>query len=129
MSKKEAPLQDGLLQAMRALDRQIKREVFTRDEKGREEHGQGARGAQLKRVEIVSGLVLDAFADREVGFDGVLVLTEAMVQTLQIIAGELGSEGLGRTRSAYMLDAVSRIERHARLIREQLEDGIADSLM
>lgn len=122
-SEKLAPLEAGLLAAMRALDNQITREIEKRTPEELEAKRLEKWEPIDKRVERVSAFVLDHFGDETVKLDSVLVLTQAFAKCLQIICTDLGDEGLGKTRSAYCKHAWKHIERDTEHALRILEKG------
>jgi len=108
-----SPLEEGLVTAMQSLDRQILREVSTRDPNQREEHGVQKWEPIEKRIELVSSFLLNELGEDSIGLDSLLVLAQAFAKSLQILAEDLGTEGLGEVRSRYMTQAFESIERSA----------------
>ena len=111
--EKTPPLQAGLLAALQALDSQIAREM-QRNPVEREAHGVQKWEPIAKRVEAVSGFLLDALESQSVELDSVLVLSQALTKSLSIMVQDLEEKGLGKTRTGYALHALESIERDAR---------------
>lgn len=113
MSKREKlpPLEEGLLAALQAIDNQVAREVGTRSPTDRDEHGVQKWEPLVSRVERICGFVLDKFGENEIDLDGIVVLSQAMTKTLQLLFEELGEEGLGKVRHKYCAAALEEIEK------------------
>lgn len=113
MSKREKlpPLEEGLLTALQAIDNQIAREVGTRSPEEREELGIQKWEPLVSRIERICGFVLDRFGENELDLDGIIVLSQAMTKTLQLLFEELGEEGLGKMRYSYCRSALEEIEK------------------
>ena len=112
-------LQDHVLASLHALDAQIAR-AMQRTPKEREEHGVEKWKPIQERVEKVTEIVLQGFADERCKLDGILVLSEAMVKSLRMLIEELEKEGLGEVRSHYCEVIFSNIEREVRTVKELL---------
>ncbi|MFM1848727.1 MAG: hypothetical protein RL417_2201 [Pseudomonadota bacterium] len=106
--EKLPPLEDGLLRAMQALDRQVAREM-QRTPAEREEKGVRKWEPYEKRVENVTSFVLNAIGDDAATLDAVLILSQSFVKSLYLLAEELGVEGLGDIRSQYCRGALEAI--------------------
>lgn len=119
------PLEEGLLQALRAIDNQILRET-QRDALGRESHGVGKDDAIERRVENVSSWFLDTFSDDRVKLEALLVLSRASTKAISLLARDLGSDGLGTMRTRYCLQSLEDLERDVRLAEEGLGQGTHD---
>lgn len=104
------PLEMNLLSALKALDTQIAREM-QRSPAEREEHGVMKREPYLKRIEKLTGFVLDAVGAEEADLDGVLVLSQTLAKSLQMLVEDMGPEGLGKVRSSYCHEAFDCLER------------------
>ena len=104
---------EALTRAMRAIDKQIEREM-QRTPAEREVEGVQKWGPLQVRVERAVGVILDGVADQEFGVDAVVVMTRAFTSALRMIAEDLGKEGLGELRSEYILDAMERAQEDAR---------------
>lgn len=108
--EKRPPLEEGLLKAMSAIDRQIAREM-QRDPEELKEHGVGKWEPFVKRIEKISTLVLTSIGETEIGLDSLLVMAQAMTKSLYMLVSEMEEEGLGKVRSEYCLNALSNMER------------------
>ena len=115
------PLELHLIGALRALDNQIAREM-QRQPSERELHGVQKWEPYARRIENMTGTLLQAVSDREVELDGLLVLTQALAKSLRILVEDLGPEGLGNIRRAYALAAGSALADEARAIQQALEE-------
>ncbi len=113
MSKKDKlpPLEEGLLAALKAIDNQIAREIGSRSPTEREEHGVQKWEPLVSRIERICGFVLDKFGDNEIDLDGIVVLSQALTKTLQLLFEELGEDGLGKVRYKYCAAALEEIEK------------------
>ena len=98
--QKSPALYEGLVKALRALDQQIAREM-QRTPAELEVHGVNKWKPLAERVEIVTALLLDAFNDRSVELDSVLVMSQAFVKALYLLTEDLGLAGLGEMRREY----------------------------
>ncbi|MCB0345894.1 MAG: hypothetical protein KDD66_12315 [Bdellovibrionales bacterium] len=107
--EKREPLEEGLLKALQALDRQIAREM-QRTPAEREEFGVQKWQPYQKRIELVCALLLNEFGDGNVSLDGFIVLSQALVKSLQLLIEDLGEEGLGSVRSDYCRWALENIQ-------------------
>lgn len=125
MSKKEkrTPLHEGLFTALRAIDNQVAREL-QRSPEELKSHGVQKWEPLEKRVELVTSLLLDGVADQEISLDGILVLSQSLIKSLQILSSDLGKKGLGQLRSNYLLTAFSLIESDCRRGKEHLEETV-----
>ena len=114
MTKKSKlpPLEEGLLQAMRALDNQIARRM-QRSPAEREEKGVQKWEPYSDKIEEVVALVLNFVGNDAVKIDSLLVLGQAMSKSLYLLVEELGEDGLGAIKSAYCRHALEMIERDA----------------
>ena len=116
---KVPPLEAGLLQAMKALDNQIARQM-QRSPAEREELGVQKWEPIGERIEEVVSLVLEKLGSEEVALDGLLVLSQAMSKALYLLVEELGEEGLGELRGGYCRKACELILRDAERAMEVL---------
>ena len=125
MTQKEnkgAPLKEGLITAMKALDNQVAREMQrTPAEEG--VLGVQKWGPYQKRVEDVTTLIIDEIGDRTITLDSVLILAQAFAKSLQLLVSELGQDGLGVVRTQYCQAAMEAVstdaERALGLLREE----------
>ena len=102
MNVKIGKLEEGLLQAMHAIDTQVAR-AMQRSPAERETMG----------VQKWEAYVLNELGDNSVGLDSVIVLAQAFTKALRLAAEDLGAEGLGVVRSAYCVDAMEKVQRDA----------------
>ena len=112
-AESRSPLEEGLITAMKSIDKQILREVSSRSPSSREEHGVQKWEPIEKRVEYVSSIILNELGEESVGLDAILVMAQAFAKSLQLIAEDLGEEGLGEVRTSYMKAALEQLERSA----------------
>ena len=111
MSKNKSelpPLEAGIMQAMKALDRQIARDML-RTPAEVEEKGWSKSEPYLKRVEIIAPLIMNALGDDEITLDSLIIMARSMSKTLQLVIEDLGSNGLGKARSAACDEALRQI--------------------
>ncbi len=120
LTKAKQPMQQGLLMAMSALDRQVSRDVTQRSTPEQDALGVGRCSAINLRVELVSSFIIDAFADGQVNLDSLLILAQAMTKTLGILGSELGEETMGKMRTDCCLDAFRQIIADAERARDTL---------
>ena len=113
------PLEEGLLTALQAIDSQIAREM-QRDPGARDIRGVQKWEPFEKRIERVTGFVLDQVGDDRVKLDSVLVLSQALAKSLSLLVDELGREGLGEVRSGYCLVAAEALLREINRIKDVL---------
>ena len=112
MSGKIGKLEEGLLQAMHAIDTQVAR-AMQRSPAERETMGVQKWEPYDTRVEQVTAYVLNELGDNSVGLDSVLVLAQAFTKALRLAAEDLGADGLGTVRTAYCVDAMEKVQRDA----------------
>lgn len=108
--KKLPPLESGLLEALRALDNQIAREM-QRTPAEREEHGVQKWEPFQKRVESATAFLLNCLGDDAIKLDSVIILAQAFPKALLFIAQDLGEPGLGEIRASYLRKAMEQIIR------------------
>jgi len=107
-SDKLPPLEEGLLKALQALDRQVAREM-QRTPAEREAKGVRKWEPLERRVENVTSFVLNSIGEELVTLDSILIVAQSFAKSLYLIAEELGHEGLGEIRSQYCRGAVESI--------------------
>lgn len=110
--EKRTPMEEALIQAMQAIDRQIAREM---QRSPAEESRLGVLKIEpfRKRVELIASLIINELGSDVIALDSILVLAEAFPKALQILAEDLGVEGLGKLRSQYCSSCFSSIEQSA----------------
>jgi len=104
------PLEEGLLRAMQALDKQVAREM-QRTPAQREIKGILKDEPYDKRVENVTSFLLNSLGDEAITLDSLIILSRTLVKTLYLVVDDLGLEGLGNVRAGYCrtaLDAISQ---------------------
>lgn len=106
-------LEEGMLQAMRALDSQISKELQRRSPLQLERSGVQKWEPISSRVERVASFVLSSLGEQQIGLDSLLVLSQAMAKSLQLAVEELGSGGLGELRASYCTKALESIRADA----------------
>ena len=112
MNDRRGKFEEGLLQAMQAIDNQIAR-ALQRTPAQRETLGVQKWEPYETRVEHTAAFVLNELGDATVTFDSLVVLSQAFTKALRLVAEELGADGLGTMRAAYCVDAMEKIERDA----------------
>jgi hypothetical protein len=121
MAEQHGKLEDGLLQAMKAIDNQVAR-AMQRSPAQRDVHGVQKWEPYATRVEHITAFVLEELGGNTVTFDALLVLGQAFAKALTLAVSDLGREGLGTTRASYCLDAMERIERDALEVSRTLSE-------
>jgi hypothetical protein len=99
-----------LTAALKALDTQIAREM-QRSPAQTELHGVQKWEPYRRRMEELSSFLIDNFGQKTIGLDGLLVLSETLAKSLQLLVEDLGPDGLGRVRSEYCSQTVKNIMR------------------
>jgi hypothetical protein len=112
MNAKADKCEEGLLQAMKAIDNQVAR-ALQRSPAEREVEGVSKWEPYESRVENLTAFILNALGDGSVAFDSLIVLGQAFTKALRFAAEDLGTDGLGAVRTMYCKDAMDRIERDA----------------
>lgn len=110
MNEKLTPLDEGLLRALRAIDNQVAREM-QRTPAELEKLGVQKWEPFNKRIENIAAFLIDNISEQNVQLDSLLVLSQALVKVLKIFSEDLGEEGLGKMRSAYMRWALENLSR------------------
>lgn len=121
-AQKLPPLEEGLLRALQALDRQVAREM-QRTPAEREVKGVRKWEPYEKRVENVTSFVLNSFGDESISLDGVLILAQSFTKALYLLAEELGVDGLGEVRSQYCRGALDGISQDVSRAQLALKGG------
>lgn len=116
-------MERGLLELMQALDNQIEREVGRRTPSELEEHGVQKWEPYQRRIENLVSLILNNLGDEFVKIDSILVLAQAFPKALQMIAADLGAEGLGKMRANYCSSAFESIGRDVNTGIQLLKGG------
>lgn len=120
--KQKTPLlQDGLFTAMRALDNQVAREMQRTPSK-EELHGVQKWEPFQKRIEELAAVILDEFGERTVALDSILILSQTFSKVLQLIASDLGEDGLGKVRAEYCKIAMANISADATRVISMLQE-------
>ena len=105
---KLSPMEEGILRAMSAVDKQVAREM-QRSPAELEVHGVQKWEPYQKRIEFISSFILNLLGDDKVQLDSLLVFSQAFAKTLALVIEDLGEEGLGKLRSDYALAATENI--------------------
>lgn len=122
MSSNNGKLEEGLAQALKAIDNQIAR-AMQRSPAQRELHGVQKWEPYAERVEKIATFLLQEVGDGSIELDSLLVCAQAFAKALQLLCSDLGEEGLGKIRSAYCLDAMEKITRDAQVVIDSLSNG------
>jgi hypothetical protein len=118
--KEEPPLEAGLRRALRAIDNQIAREMQRTPQKV-DSHGVVKWEPIESRVELISSYLLSLFGE-EIELDSLIVLSQAVIKTMSLISEDLGRDGFGEIRSAYIERALEKISRDCLSIKESLRN-------
>jgi hypothetical protein len=121
MTEQRGKLEEGLLQAMKAVDNQIAR-AMQRTPAERDTHGVQKWEPYNTRVESVAAFLLEEIGTNEVSLDSLLVFTQGFTKALYLVVSDLGKDGLGSMRTSYCLDAMKKVERDAQEVIESLAD-------
>jgi hypothetical protein len=121
MTDQRGKLEDGLTQAMKAIDNQIAR-AMQRTPAEREAQGVQKWEPYATRVEGIASFLLEEVGDNQVGLDSLIVCAQAFTKALQLLVDDLGEDGLGKVRAAYCLDAMNKISRDAQRVTDALSE-------
>jgi len=121
MTEQRGKLEDGLAQAMKAIDNQIAR-AMQRTPAEREAQGVQKWEPYATRVEGIASFLLEEVGDNQVGLDSLIVCAQAFTKALQLLVDDLGEDGLGKVRAAYCLDAMNKISRDAQRVTDALSE-------
>jgi hypothetical protein len=110
--KTESKLEEGLLQAMKAIDNQVAR-AMQRTPAERDMHGVSKWEPYETRVENSTAFLLNALGEGDVSLDSLLVLAQAFTKALRFASEDLGTEGLGKVRAEYCIDCMQKISNDA----------------
>jgi hypothetical protein len=112
MSQKIGKLEEGLLQAMKAVDNQVAR-ALQRTPAEREQLGVQKWEPYETRIEHVTAFILNELGDNSISIDSLLVFSQSFTKALRLISEDLGLDGLGNLRSSYCIDTMQKIRRDA----------------
>lgn len=118
---KLSPLEEGILRAMSAVDKQVLREM-QRTPAELEMHGVQKWEPYQKRIEFITSFVLNMLGEDKVQLDSLLVFAQAFSKSLALIIEDLGEEGLGQLRSDYALAATENISKDCFKITQMLKN-------
>jgi hypothetical protein len=121
MSEQYGKLEQGLIQAMKAIDNQVAR-AMQRTPAEREAHGVQKWEPYISRVEHLSAFLLEELGSQTVSLDSLVVLVQAFSKAMKLAVSDLGRDGLGEMRSSYCLDAMQKVERDAQEVAAQLAE-------
>lgn len=105
---KLSPMEEGILRAMSAVDKQVTREM-QRTPAELEVHGVQKWEPYQKRIEFITSFVLNMLGEEKVQLDSLFVFAQAFAKSLALVIEDLGEEGLGKVRSDYALAAAENI--------------------
>jgi hypothetical protein len=125
--KNLSPLEAGITEALSALNNQILREI-QRSPTQREGKGLSKSEPINKRVELLTGIILNLLGEEHCSIEALIVLAESSVKALRMTCEDLETEGLGKMRSLYVADSVSKIYDDSRKVLSCLNQ-IGDDLM
>ena len=112
MAEKLTPLDEGLLKALRAIDNQISREM-QRTPAELEKLGVQKWEPFNKRIENIAAFLIDNISEQHIQLDSLVVLSQALAKVMKIFAEDMGEDGLGKMRSAYLRWAMENLSRDA----------------
>lgn len=112
-------LEESLLEALKALDNQIAREM-QRDAKSRDQQGAQKWEPYQTRIEKLCSFLLNSLGEQSIGLDGVIVLAQTFSKTLSLISDDLGEDGLGKVRAEYVRSTFENLERDAESAKRSL---------
>ena len=115
------PLEEGLRQALQAIDNQIAREM-QRSPAERELHGVLKWEPFEVRIERVSAYLLSIFGE-EIQLDSLIVLSQALVKSLALVVEDCGREGLGDVRARYVERTADSLKRDASAMKDAVTEG------
>ena len=117
MAQKYTKLEEGLLQCMRALDKQVSREL-QRTPTELETKGTRKWEPLENRVETVAAFLVQSLGEQAIELDSILIMAQALSKTLCLVVEDLGEKGLGKVRTEYCLSAGENIKRDSERIVE-----------
>lgn len=127
MTKKEtltlSKLEESLLTSLRSLDSQVARELQRTPEE-ETKHGVQKWEPITKRVELLSGFLLDRVGDNDINLESILILLQTLSKTLYILTDDLEVSGLGKVRSEYVTDTAKKVEYDCKRIIEMLRGQV-----
>jgi hypothetical protein len=122
MTQQAGKLEEGLLQAMKAIDNQIAR-AMQRSPEEREQQGVQKWEPYESRIEHVTAFILNELGEDSVTLDALVVLAQSFTKALRLVSEDLGVDGLGNVRSSYCIDAMQKIQRDAGKALADLSTG------
>jgi hypothetical protein len=122
MAAQNGKLEEGLLQAMKAIDNQLAR-AMQRTPAERDVHGVQKWEPYETRVEHLTAFILNHLGDGDVTMDSLFVLSQAFTKALRFASEDLGADGLGEMRTAYCIDTMEKIERDTGHVLQALRAG------
>ncbi|MBN8548079.1 MAG: hypothetical protein J0M12_02060 [Deltaproteobacteria bacterium] len=118
---KLSPMEEGILRAMSAIDKQVAREM-QRTPAELDVHGVQKWEPYQKRIEFITSFVLNMLGDEKVQLDSLLVFAQAFAKSLALVVEDLGEEGLGKLRTEYALAATENIAKDCFKTTQQLKN-------
>jgi hypothetical protein len=100
--------EEAFVVALRAIDSQIQRELL-RSPQQREEKGLSRKAPQDRRVENLTGFLLETFSKDEIGLDGLIVSARGFVKALTVLFEEYGEKNLGSARGRNALESLGEL--------------------
>jgi hypothetical protein len=100
-------LEESLLAALGAIDNQIRR-AMERSPKEREIYGVQKWKPYDDRIEKICTFLLSNYGEK-FELDSLLVILRSSMKTLGILCEELGTEGMGEMRSAYIKETLEQV--------------------
>lgn len=116
---KKSVLEEGLINALRAIDNQVAREM-QRSPAQLEAHGVQKWEPYQSRIESIAALLIDNINAGEIQLDSLIVMSQAVVKAMEIILSDLGQDGLGEVRTHYCRAAMEFITVSAESAKQQL---------
>lgn len=110
-------LEGALLTTLKSLDNQMAREM-QRSPEQLEKLGVQKWEPISKRVELITGFLLDRIGDDDIKIESLLVLLQSLSKTLYLLSDELQSDGLGKIRAEYILDTSQKVSYDVKRIVE-----------
>ena len=122
------PLEAGLLTAMHSLDNQILR-AMQRDPDELDKQGVQKWEPYSQKANQIASFTLEAFANRRIELDSILVLAQAFSSVVERVVHELGEDGLGNLRTLYVLSALNNITSSMHEAQLKLQGVTDDQIM
>lgn len=114
-------LEQSLLATLKSLDNQILR-AMQKDPAARAAGGLQKWQPYQDRIELLCSFLLNSLGEKDIDLDGLIILTQAMSKALTFATEDLGSDGLGKVRSAYIRETFEKLARDAKEVSDLLND-------